>query len=48
MNVKGDLKLEFDEQGIEARVTIVPSETGTELSTDSLVAILGRRGFGRE
>ncbi len=40
MNVKGDLKLEFDEQGIEARVTIVPSETGTELSTDSLVAIL--------
>jgi hypothetical protein len=40
MNVKGELKLEFDEQGVEARVTIVPGPTGTELSVDSVLAIL--------
>lgn len=43
MNVKGDLKLEFDEQGIEARVTIVSNENGTEVSTDSLLAILDEK-----
>jgi hypothetical protein len=43
MNVKGDLKLEFDEQGIEARVTIVPLENGKEVSTDSILAILGEK-----
>ena len=43
MNVKGDLKLEFDEQGIEARVTIVPGESGAEVSVDSLLLSLTRR-----
>jgi hypothetical protein len=43
MNVKGDLKLEFDEQGLEARVTIVPSETGAAVSVDSLLALLDEK-----
>lgn len=43
MNVKGDLKLEFDEQGIEARVTIVPGESGAEVSVDSLLSLLDEK-----
>lgn len=43
MSVKGDLKLEFDEQAIEVRVTIVPNENGSEVSTDSLLSILDEK-----
>lgn len=43
MHVKGDLKLEIDEQGLEARVTIVPNDGGEELSTESLLAALGKK-----
>ncbi len=43
MNVKGDLKLQIDDKGLEARVTIVPNDTGSELSVDSVLAILGEK-----
>ncbi|HTP58724.1 MAG TPA: flagellar assembly protein A, partial [Spirochaetia bacterium] len=43
MNVKGDLKIEFDEQAIEARVTILPSETGKDISVDSILSALGEK-----
>ncbi|MGO9308481.1 MAG: hypothetical protein ACLQDL_05610 [Spirochaetia bacterium] len=43
MNVKGDLKLEIDEQGLEVRALIVPSETGEELSAESLLAALDKK-----
>ncbi len=40
MHVKGDLKLEIDKQGLEARVTIVANPRGADLSTASLLAML--------
>lgn len=44
MNVKGDLNLEIDTQGIEVRITITPDENGADLSPESLLAILTERG----
>jgi uncharacterized protein (DUF342 family) len=43
MFVKGDLKLEIDEQGLEVRVTIVPDENGADLSVESLLAVLDKK-----
>ncbi|HVP18422.1 MAG TPA: flagellar assembly protein A [Spirochaetia bacterium] len=43
MHVKGDLKLEIDERGLEARITIVPNDGGEELSTESLLAVLDEK-----
>jgi len=43
MNVKADLKIEFDAQAIEARVTIVPSETGKDVSVDGILSALGEK-----
>ena len=43
MAVKGDLKLEIDEQGLEVRVTIVPDDSGADLSPDSLLAMLAEK-----
>jgi uncharacterized protein len=43
MTVKGDLKLEIDEQGIEVRITILPDENGAEISPESLHAILAEK-----
>jgi hypothetical protein len=43
MVVKGDLKLEIDEQGLEVRVTIVPNDSGADLSLDSLLATLAEK-----
>jgi uncharacterized protein len=40
MTVKGDLKLEIDEQGLEVRITITPDEGGGEISPESLQAAL--------
>ena len=43
MALKGDLKLEIDEQGIEVRITITPDENGADISTESLMAILAEK-----
>lgn len=43
MTVKGDLKLEIDEQGLEVLVTIVPDENGADLSLDSVLATLAEK-----
>ena len=43
MVVKGDLKLEIDEQGLEVRVTIVPDDSGADISLDSLLAMLAEK-----
>jgi uncharacterized protein (DUF342 family) len=43
MTVKGDLKLEIDEQGIEVRITITPDESGAELTPESVNAMLAEK-----
>jgi uncharacterized protein (DUF342 family) len=43
MAVKGDLKLEIDEQGIEVRITITPDENGADITTESIMAILAEK-----
>ena len=43
MTIKGNLTLEIDDQGLEARVTIVPDETGSDLSVESLFAVLEKK-----
>ncbi|MGO9310473.1 MAG: FapA family protein [Spirochaetia bacterium] len=40
MALKGDLKLEIDELGIEVRITITPDENGADISPESLMAVL--------
>jgi hypothetical protein len=40
MTVKGDLKVEIDEQGVEVRVTITPEESGGEITPESIAATL--------
>jgi uncharacterized protein (DUF342 family) len=40
MALKGDLKLEIDEQGIEVRITITPDENGADITPESILAIL--------
>jgi len=40
MAMKGDLKLEIDEQGIEVRITITPDENGADITVESVIAIL--------
>jgi len=41
--VKGNLNLEIDEQGIEVRVTITPDVNGADITTESIVALLGEK-----
>jgi len=43
MNIKGDVKLEFDELGIEARITIVPKEDGADVTAETLLADLAEK-----
>ncbi len=43
MTVKGDLKLEIDELGIEVRITITPDEKGGEITPESIQAILAEK-----
>jgi uncharacterized protein (DUF342 family) len=43
MALKGDLKLEIDEQGIEVRITITPDENGADITTDSIAALLNEK-----
>ncbi len=43
MAVKGDLKLEIDEQGIEARITITPDENGADITPESINATLAEK-----
>ena len=43
MNIKGDLKLEIDGQGLSVRVLIVPGENGEELSEEGLLAVLDKK-----
>ena len=44
MSVRGDLRLEIDEQAIEARVTNTPDENGAEITPESLLALLREKG----
>jgi hypothetical protein len=43
MAIKGDLKLEIDEQGVEVRITITPDEAGAEITTESIAAMLSEK-----
>ncbi len=43
MAIKGDLKLEIDEQGIEVRITITPDEAGGEITPESIGAMLAEK-----
>jgi hypothetical protein len=43
MAMKGDLKLDIDEQGIEVRITITPDETGADITTESIMALLNEK-----
>jgi hypothetical protein len=43
MTVKGDLKLEIDEQGIEVRITITPDENGADITPESVQAMLAEK-----
>jgi hypothetical protein len=43
MIVKGDLKLDMDEQGLEVRVLIVPGESGEDLSVESVLTVLEKK-----
>ena len=43
MAIKGDLKLEIDEQGIEVRITITPDEAGGEITLESIGAMLSEK-----
>ncbi len=40
MAVKGDLKLEIDEQGIEVRITLTPDEGGADITPESITQML--------
>ena len=44
VSVRGDLALEIDELAIEARVTIVPDASGSEITAESIVALLREKG----
>ena len=44
MTVRGELKLEFDDPALEARVTITVREDGDELSPDAVLANLKKKG----
>ena len=44
MSVRGDLALEIDELAIEARVTIAPDANGSEITAESIVALLREKG----
>ena len=41
--LRGELRLEFDDPALQARVTVVPREDGSELSPDSVVAALKKK-----
>jgi uncharacterized protein (DUF342 family) len=43
--VKGNLKLEIDELGLEARITIIPDPNGAEISSDVVQAIMTEKGI---
>ena len=43
MALKGDLKLEIDEQGIEVRITVTPDENGADITIESIMAILSEK-----
>ncbi|MGA2973813.1 MAG: flagellar assembly protein A [Spirochaetia bacterium] len=43
MAVKGDLKLEIDEQGIEVRITITPDDNGADISPETIQAMLAEK-----
>jgi len=43
MAIKGDLKLEIDEQGIEVRITITPDEGGGDITPESIAAVLNEK-----
>jgi uncharacterized protein (DUF342 family) len=43
--IKGNLKLEIDELGLEARVTIVPDPDGAEVSPETVSKLLAERGI---
>ena len=40
MPIKGNLKLEIDEQGVEVRITITPDESGADITPASIQAML--------
>jgi len=42
--MKADVKLEIDEQGLAARVTLTPSAQGRELTAEAIVALLKEKG----
>jgi uncharacterized protein len=43
MSVKGELNLDIDELGLEARVTIIPNEKAGEVTPESLKAVLAEK-----
>src|SRR5271157_5163197 len=43
MALKGDLKLEIDEQGIEVRITITPDENGADITPPGILALLSEK-----
>jgi len=43
MPVKGDLKLEIDEQGVEVRITITPDENGADITPESILSLLAEK-----
>jgi hypothetical protein len=43
MVVKGDLKLEIDDKGLEVRVTLLPRDGGSDLSLESVLGLLAEK-----
>lgn len=44
MKIKGNLGLELDEQGLQARITVTPDGNGAELSPEGILALLKEKG----
>jgi len=44
VKIKGNLELDIDEQGLQARVTVTPDENGAELSPEGILALLKEKG----
>ncbi len=42
--IKGNLKLEIDELGVEARVTVAPDSEGAEVSPETVMTLLAEKG----
>jgi len=45
MAVKGNLKLEIDEPGVEVRITLTPDENGTDLTMEGIRTLLGEKNI---